>query len=99
MKPAIEITYCPRCGWLMRSAWMAQELLTTFAGELGAVTLKPAETAGVFEIKAGEAVLWSRARDGGFPDIVALKRLVRDAVAPGKALSHADRRQDAAPGQ
>jgi selenoprotein W-related protein len=99
MKPVIEITYCPRCGWLMRSAWMAQELLTTFAGELGAVTLKPAETAGVFEIKAGEAVVWSRVRDGGFPDIVALKRLVRDAVAPGKALGHADRKADPSAGQ
>jgi predicted Rdx family selenoprotein len=37
----IEITYCRLCGWGLRAGWMAQELLTTFAEELGSVTLTP----------------------------------------------------------
>jgi predicted Rdx family selenoprotein len=38
-KPVITIEYCRQCRWLMRAAWMQQELLTTFAEELGGVTL------------------------------------------------------------
>ena len=90
-KPVIEIVYCPRCGWLTRSAWMAQELLTTFSEELGGVTLKPSETGGVFEITCGEATVWSRKGEGGFPDIAELKRRVRDLVAPERELGHVDR--------
>ena len=34
-KPAVTIAYCTQCNWLLRSCWMAQELLSTFATELG----------------------------------------------------------------
>ena len=30
----IEIKYCAQCRWLMRSTWMAQEILTTFDQEV-----------------------------------------------------------------
>ena len=33
-KNRIQIEYCTQCKWLMRAAWMAQELLTTFEQEL-----------------------------------------------------------------
>lgn len=29
-KPIVEIEYCTQCRWLLRAAWMAQELLVTF---------------------------------------------------------------------
>jgi predicted Rdx family selenoprotein len=45
--PNVAITYCRLCGWLLRASWMAQELLTTFAEELGSVTLVPDDTGGV----------------------------------------------------
>ena len=32
-KPEIVITYCTQCQWLLRAAWLAQELLSTFAEE------------------------------------------------------------------
>ena len=35
--PRVEIVYCTQCRWLLRAAWMAQELLSTFADELGEV--------------------------------------------------------------
>ena len=47
--PAIRITYCTQCQWLLRAGWMAQELLSTFGTELGEVTLVPG-TGGVFTI-------------------------------------------------
>ena len=89
-KPRIEITYCTQCRWLLRAAWMAQELLTTFEQELGEVALRPG-TGGVFEVRAGGRLLFSRKDMGRFPDIKELKQLVRDAAAPGKDLGHAER--------
>ena len=88
--PAIEITYCRLCGWGLRAGWMAQELLTTFAEELGSVTLTPDATGGVFEVRVEGELIWSRKERGRFPDITELKRLVRDRVAPGRSLGHTD---------
>ncbi|MBV9395738.1 MAG: SelT/SelW/SelH family protein [Methylobacteriaceae bacterium] len=90
MKPRIAITYCTQCHWLLRAAWMAQELLSTFSEELGEVALKPA-TGGVFQIAVEEEVLFDRKRDAGFPDVKALKQRVRDHLAPGRNLGHVDR--------
>jgi len=88
--PRIEIEYCTQCRWLLRAAWMAQELLTSFEAEIGGVTLVPG-TGGVFEVRAHEDVIWSRKAEGRFPDIKELKQRVRDRVAPEKPLGHSDR--------
>jgi selenoprotein W-related protein len=90
MGARVEIEYCTQCRWLLRAAWMAQELLTTFEAEIGEVALIPGR-GGVFEVRAGDQVLWSRAERKRFPEIKELKQVVRDAVAPGKSLGHADR--------
>jgi selenoprotein W-related protein len=90
MKPTITIEYCPKCGWLLRAAYMAQELLTTFAEELGAVTLKPSEVAGRYTICVNEEIVFDRKRNGGFADIKEIKQLVRNAAAPEKSLGHSD---------
>ena len=91
--PTIEITYCRLCGWGLRAGWMAQELLTTFAEELGSVTLTPDVTGGVFEVRVDNDLIWSRKEKGRLPDIKELKRLVRDHVAPDRSLGHTDRAQ------
>lgn len=88
-QPRIAIRYCTQCRWLLRAAWMAQELLTTFVLDLGEVALIPG-TGGVFEVWVDDTLLWSRAEQGRFPEITELKRLVRDRVAPGKSLGHTD---------
>jgi selenoprotein W-related protein len=89
-KPTIRITYCTQCHWMLRAAWMAQELLSTFVAEVGEVALRP-ETGGVFEVHVDGQLLWSRAAEGRFPDIKELKQLVRDRIAPDKNLGHTDR--------
>jgi len=90
-KPRIIIRYCPKCNWLLRSAWMSQELLSTFQDDLGSVTLEPAEEAGRFEIQYEDALIWERKRDGGFPGVKELKQRVRDHLSPGRSLGHVDR--------
>jgi selenoprotein W-related protein len=88
--PRIEIEYCTQCRWLLRAAWMAQELLTTFSTDVGELALVPG-TGGVFEIRIGDDKVWSRAAKGRFPEIKELKQIVRDRIAPGKELGHSDR--------
>ena len=51
--PRIVIVYCTQCQWLLRAAWMAQELLSTFSTDLGEVALQPG-TGGVFRSAATE---------------------------------------------
>ena len=91
--PTIEITYCRLCGWGLRASWMAQELLTTFAEEIGSVTLTPDATGGVFEVRVEGELIWSRKEQKRFPDIAELKQLVRDRIAPDRSLGHTDRKQ------
>ena len=88
-KKRVEITYCRQCRWLLRAAWMAQELLTTFDLEIGEMALVPG-TGGIFEVRVGGELVWSRKEKGRFPDIKELKQLVRDRVAPGRDLGHSD---------
>ena len=87
----VEIRYCTQCRWLLRAAWMAQELLTTFDQEIAELVLKPG-TGGIFEVHANGERVWSRKDDGGFPEITELKQRVRDRIAPGRALGHAERK-------
>ena len=89
-KPHLVITYCTQCNWLLRAAWMAQEVLSTFSLEIGAVTLVPG-TGGIFEIHLDEQLIWERKRDGGFPDVKQLKQMVRDRIDPERDLGHIDR--------
>jgi selenoprotein W-related protein len=91
-RPRVTITYCTQCQWLMRAAWMAQELLNPFSGELGEVALVPG-TGGIFRIAVSDKVIWDRSMKAGFPEITTLKQLVRDEVAPDRHLGHGDRRQ------
>lgn len=89
----ITIRYCTGCRWLLRSTWMAQELLTTFDGEIESLTLQPA-TGGLFEVIANDERVWSRKAAGRFPEITELKQLVRDVISPDKSLGHSDRKSD-----
>jgi len=87
--PRVEIEYCTQCRWLLRAAWTAQELLTTFEEELGEVALIPG-VGGIFEVRIDGRAVWSHKEKGRFPELKELKQLVRDRVAPDKTLGHSD---------
>ena len=92
MEYKITIEYCPGCRGLLRSGWMAQELLSTFEQEIEEVTLKPnKKVSGTFKITCNQDLIWCRKIEGGFPDIKELKKRVRDVINPDKELGHLDR--------
>ncbi|KAJ5086071.1 hypothetical protein N7532_010842 [Penicillium argentinense] len=102
--PRIAIKFCTQCRWMLRAAYFAQELLSTFNTDLGEVALVPM-TGGVFivtmwyagpetalgEVSTQETILWDRKRDGGFPEVKVLKSLVRNIISPDRDLGHTDR--------
>ena len=92
MRNKVEIRYCTKCRWLMRATWMAQELLTTFDGEIHELSLQPGD-GGIFEVSANDELVWSRKQAGRFPEITELKQRVRDVISPEKDLGHADRKK------
>ncbi|KAI4093936.1 MAG: hypothetical protein LQ344_002534 [Seirophora lacunosa] len=120
--PRITIQFCTQCKWMLRCAWYAQELLSTFSTSIGEVALVPA-TGGVFVVnivhstsystnqpglkdtleapdgsfKTQTTQLWDRKKEGGFPEIKQLKKLVRDIIDPGRDLGHVDGRPRSEP--
>ncbi|KAG9257315.1 Rdx family-domain-containing protein [Emericellopsis atlantica] len=93
--PRVTIQFCTQCKWLLRAAYYAQELLSTFSTSLGEVALQPS-TGGTFVVQiyhgtAEAKTLWDRRTDGGFPETKELKRRVRDVIEPDRNLGHVDR--------
>lgn len=90
---------------MLRAAYFAQELLSTFGGSIGEVALIPA-TGGLFTVhltykpestgESGEAetqevLIWDRKAEGGFPETKILKQRVRNHIEPNKDLGHSDK--------
>lgn len=90
---SVEIAYCVKCQWMLRAAWLQQELLSTFTKEEGvvqSVALAPSWVPGTFVVKVNGDVVWDRRVDGGFPQAKELKQRVRDKLEPGRHLGHND---------
>lgn len=90
-KPRVSILYCSQCNWMLRAAWLAQELLNTFGQDLGEVALQPG-TGGIMEIRLDGELIFSRKQAGRFPESKELKQLVRDRIDPQRELGHSDRK-------
>jgi selenoprotein W-related protein len=78
----------------MRSAWMAQELLTTFVDDLQEISLRPSELEGRFQVLLNDEIIFDRKREGHFPEAKELKQIVRDIVCPERSLGHSDVKKD-----
>ena len=85
--PRVEITYCTKCKFLLRASWMAQELLSTFGDQLGEVAIVSG-SGGIFEITLDGEVIATNADHAPMPDPSAVKRLIRDRVAPDQQIGH-----------
>lgn len=89
--PRVRIVYCTQCRFILRAAWLAQELLMTFAGDLGEVALVPGRD-GIFEVRLDNELIFSKKVSGRFPESSELKQLLRDRIAPGKDLGHSEKK-------
>ena len=83
----VEIRYCTQCRFMLRAAWLAQELLSTFEKELAEVAIVPG-SGGIFEISLDGETLFSRKEAGRFPEAKEIKQLIRDRVAPERVIGH-----------
>jgi selenoprotein W-related protein len=100
-KPRVSITYCTQCRFLPRAAWMAQELLTTFADELGEVALVPGD-GGVFQVRVAASGASPRAASGTRAESEELELVacrVRDGGFPELAELKRRIRDRVAPGR
>lgn len=103
--PRVAIRYCTQCRWMLRAAWVGQELLTTFSTAIGEIALIPA-TGGLFSVTltyeavsetgegkdVKEVLLWDRKTEGGFPEAKVLKQKLRDHIEPERDLGHSDKK-------
>ncbi|KAG8627670.1 hypothetical protein KVT40_005153 [Elsinoe batatas] len=103
--PRVAITYCTQCRWMLRAAYFAQELLSTFSTAIGEIALIPA-TGGIFQVhltylpanstveeqdvQAQNVLLWDRKAEGGFPETKILKQRLRNYIEPDRNLGHSD---------
>ncbi|KAF9874010.1 selT/selW/selH selenoprotein domain-containing protein [Colletotrichum karsti] len=104
--PRVAIQFCTQCKWMLRAAYFAQELLSTFSTSIGEVALQPS-TGGTFTVTlthlpegattTTSTILWDRKAEGGFPETKELKRRLRDVIEPNRDLGHVDRKHGKAP--
>lgn len=87
----VEIKYCTQCHWLLRAAWLAQEILTTFGSDIGRMSLVPG-SGGIFEVRLNNQLIFSRKEMQRFPESKELKQLIRDQIDPERSLGHSDRK-------
>ncbi len=85
--PRVQITYCTQCKFLLRAAWLAQELLATFERELREVSLVPG-SGGIFEVTLDGETIASNRETKKMPDPAEVKRIIRDRIAPGRQIGH-----------
>lgn len=83
----VTITYCAECGYEPQTLALVKALMYEFGADLSGIELIPWD-AGTFDVRVGEALVHSMARDGGFPEPAAVARAVRSALArPGAPAS------------
>ena len=87
MPGRIEITYCRKCRFMLRAAWLAQELLTTFEEDLIEVAIKPS-SGGIFEVALDGETIATNRETKRMPETGDVKRLVRDRLAPDRRIGH-----------
>ena len=91
-QPRVEIYYCTKCRFILRANWLAQELLMTFTDRLGELALIPSDN-GVFRVCLNGNEIFSKTKEGRFPDSKELKQLIRNEIEPGMDLGHSEGRE------
>lgn len=77
---------------MLRAAYFAQEILTTFTEDVHGVMLQPSEVNGRFVVRIDGNEIFDRKQSGRFPETKELKQLIRDVINPEKDLGHSDKK-------
>jgi len=83
VEPNVAIAYCTGCRWLLRAAYVGQELMATFDEEIHSFTLipsRPPVKGGAFLVLLNDSIVYDRTQEGRFPEIQGLKQLLRDRL-------------------
>ena len=75
----VRITYCAECGYEDEAASLARALMIEFRERLSAIELVPFVD-GTFDVRVGDDLVHSMARDGGFPNPDLVKDAVRERL-------------------